>query len=415
MSYLYANDYYVYSEIWNHFELDPNDWTTAEVEMLTLWFYGDPDNASTGIEPIYVGLEDITGSGSYSEVTYGDRAGEDVNDIAIAEWQDWNIALNEFATVNLEDVNKLYIGFGDREGLEIPGRYGYVYFDDIVLYPPMCILSERSAGFAQLDLDDDCIIGFGDVEKMAADWLEADVNLGQVTEPCDANLVGWWNFDEDGGGGSVVTDSSSNGHDGVIEINDVNVYWVAGHPNDVNYALNFNGGRVRVDHAPELMPMEQVSVSAWIKYSTQQNNGRVVAKGADDKETFQLEVDGDDDLKFSVRDGYDPGLAEYPQYDAQSDKDAVERDEWVHVAGTYDGNSVKAYVNGELVAENNDANAIAYFGHPLSQDTNDLAIGNKPPGEDDPFIGIIDDVRVYDYGLSAEVLAASSALKSAGT
>jgi hypothetical protein len=197
----------------------------------------------------------------------------------------------------------------------------------------------------------------------------------------------------------VVTDSSGNGHDGVIETNTVNVEWVAGHPNDVNYALDFDGGRVLVPDSQELRPLHQVSVAAWAKYSEAQSSGRIVAKGKNDKETYLLEIGDKDELVFLVRDGNDPNLDDYPDYTAESDKDAVERDEWVHVAGTYDGNSVKAYVNGEVVAEDNDANSnVIPF---LSQDTNDLAIGSKPEATDNPFKGIIDDVRVYDRGLTA--------------
>jgi hypothetical protein len=331
-----------------------------------------------------------------------------MNDIRLLDWTEWNIALNMFesnnADLTLTAIETLYIGFGDRNNTSEAGGIGTVYFDDIRLYKPTCVPWARTLGFAKLDMNNDCVIDFGDVKVMAGDWLESDVNLGQVINPTDSNLVGWWNFDEDGGAGSVVTDSSSNGHDGDIETIDVNVWWVDGHgwPNDVNYALDFVGGRVRVDDTEALRPMHQVSVSAWIKYSDEQTSGRVVAKGVDDKETYQLEVDNDDDLKFSVRDGNNPNLESFPQYGAESDKDAVERDEWVHVAGTYDGNNVKCYINGKLAGINEeDANDIPF----LSQDSNDLAIGNKPGGEDDPFIGIIDDVRVYDRGLTAAEVA----------
>jgi hypothetical protein len=387
-----------YSEISNHFTLDPNNWTIAGVKMLALWFYGTAGNDAN--EPMYVGLEDESGASSYAQVDYGDQ-GEDVNDVRVAEWQVWRIALSEFTDDNpsleLDKMQTLYIGFGTRFS-GTPGGTGEVYFDNIRLYQPICVPSKRSPEFAKLDMDKDCAVGFGDVDVMGAEWLESDINLGEVTNPSDTNLVGWWNFDENNGDGNVVTDSSGNGHDGVIETNDVDVYWVAGR-NDVNYSLDFDGGRVLVPDSQELRPLHQVSAAAWINYSETQSSARIVVKGPDNKEAYCLEVSGDDGLDFSVRDGNDPNLSKYPEYEAKSNKNAVERDEWVHVAGTYDGNSSKAYINGELVAENNDANSnVIPF---LSQDTNDLAIGNRSEATNRAFKGIIDDVRVYDRGLTA--------------
>jgi hypothetical protein len=168
----------------------------------------------------------------------------------------------------------------------------------------------------------------------------------------------------------------------------------------VNSALEFDGGRVRVSDHQNLRPLYEVSACAWIYYSEGQSSARVVVKGADNKETFGLEVDGDDELVFHVRDGndYDAGDDSYEKYDVESADDALARDEWIHVAGTYDGNAVKCYINGEVVGTNNDASAILY----LCQDTNDLAIGSMCDDDRAPFEGTIDDVRVYNYGLSAE-------------
>ena len=324
-----------------------------------------------------------------------------MNDIRLEEWQQWAIPLSDFTDVNLAIIKTLYIGFGDRTNSSVSGGLGAVYFDDILLYPPTCVLSERSPAFAALDWDDDCIIGWGELEIMADEWLIGDVNLGQVSEPCDANLVGWWKFDE--GSGSTASDSSSHNNHGTLEINDVNVYWVAGHDGN---ALEFDGGRVRVPDAAELRPMEQVSVSAWIKYSDGQDNGRVVVKGADNKETYQLEVDDDDDLVFHISDGndYDPCDDSYEGHQAGSESDALERDEWIHVAGTFDANTIKCYINGELAGENNDPN-LSKANFFLCQDTNDLGIGMRPEDEDDEFEGMIDDVRIYNYGLSAQEVA----------
>jgi len=400
MVYVYDNTDAFYSEISNHFPMDPCDWTYADVKMLTLWFYGDTGNDADETEQMYVGLED--GDGNYAEVKY---LMEDMNDIKIEEWQEWNIALSDFnddnSDLTLTNIEKLYIGFGDRNGSENGGG-GFVYFDDIRLYPPTCVLSQRPEEFAKIDFNNDCIVDFGDVKIMAEDWLKSDVNLGEVSEPCDANLVGWWMLDE--GSGSMAYDSSDYHNDGTLQILDVNVSWVAGR-NDVNCALEFSGGRVRVPNAQSLMPMHQVSACAWVYYSDEQDSARIVVKGADDKETYDLEVSENDELVFLVRDGndYDAEEDDYEKYAAESGEDALGRDEWIHIAGTYDGNTVKCYINGELAAENNDPNisAIPF----LSQDTNDLAIGNQPDGTDNGLGGTIDDVRVYNYGLSAAEVA----------
>jgi len=401
MVYVYNNmDDAFYSEISNHFPMDPCDWTYADVKMLTLWFYGDTGNDADETEQMYVGLED--NDGNYAEVRY---PMEDMDDIKIAEWQEWNIALSDFKddnpNLNLTDVNTLHIGFGDRNG-SVHGGGGFVYFDDIRLYPPVCVPSERPEAFAKIDFNNDCIVDFGDVKIMAEDWLMSDVNLGEVSEPCDANLVGWWMLDE--GSGSMAYDSSDYHNDGTLQILDVNVSWVAGR-NDVNCALEFSGGRVRVPNAQSLMPMHQVSACAWIYYSDEQDSARIVVKGADDKETYDLEVSENDELVFLVRDGndYDAEEDDYEKYAAESGEDALGRDEWIHITGTYDGNTVKCYINGELAAENNDPNisAIPF----LSQDTNDLAIGNQPDDTDNGLGGTIDDVRVYNYGLSAAEVA----------
>ncbi|MHC4625333.1 MAG: hypothetical protein ACYS4W_15680, partial [Planctomycetota bacterium] len=111
---------------------DPCDWTEFRVETLKLWFYGDPGNEIAATDEMYVGLEDSRGLGSYAEARYGDT--NDVNDITAGEWYEWNINLQSFGDggLNIRDVNKLYIGFGDRVA-PVAGGWGYVYFDDIRL------------------------------------------------------------------------------------------------------------------------------------------------------------------------------------------------------------------------------------------------------------------------------------------
>ncbi|MHC4645874.1 MAG: LamG domain-containing protein, partial [Planctomycetota bacterium] len=88
------------------------DWTVLGVKALALFFCGDPTNDAT--EQMYLVLEDS--SANIHVAKYGDM-GEDMNDIKTAEWQQWNIPLSDFNDngVTITDVNKVRIGFGDRD------------------------------------------------------------------------------------------------------------------------------------------------------------------------------------------------------------------------------------------------------------------------------------------------------------
>jgi hypothetical protein len=76
-------------------------------------------------ESMYVALNN-------SAVVYHDNP----NASLISEWTEWNIDLQEFADqgIDLMDVDKITIGFGDRDNPQLGGS-GLVYFDDIRLYP----------------------------------------------------------------------------------------------------------------------------------------------------------------------------------------------------------------------------------------------------------------------------------------
>jgi len=103
----------------------PRDWTEHDVGVLSLWFYGDPNNAP---EPMYVGIANANGP---TAVVYHDNP----DAVLINEWTQWNIDLQEFAAqgVNLTNVDSISIGFGDKNNPQA-GSSGFVFFDDIRLY-----------------------------------------------------------------------------------------------------------------------------------------------------------------------------------------------------------------------------------------------------------------------------------------
>jgi hypothetical protein len=186
-------DLHYYSEIERTFA-DPCDWSASGIKALALYFYGDADNDANDTERMYVGLKDTTGT--YAQVKYSDY-GEDTNDVKIAEWHEWNIRLQDFndGGVDLADVNKVYIGFGDRSNLYpggTPGGSGVVYFDDIRLYPPKCVpwLAKSAA-----DFDNNCIVDSGDFVILANQWKHPPgIPPADIAEPPDG-LVEWKDLD----------------------------------------------------------------------------------------------------------------------------------------------------------------------------------------------------------------------------
>ncbi|MHC4647536.1 MAG: LamG-like jellyroll fold domain-containing protein [Planctomycetota bacterium] len=350
------------------------DWTEAEVKAMTLFFYGEAGNDTT--EQMYAAVEDSSKALAVAE--YGDL-GEDMADVAVADWHQWDIPLSAFADngVTLTDVNKVRFGFGDRV-TPVAGGSGIVYFDDIRLYQPKCVpwLIKPAA-----DLSDNCIVDFDDVVILAEDWLRTDRQFDTVQQPDYARRVGWWKLDND------AYDDSGNFFDGTVE---GDYAWVGGHIGAGALELKGGSSRVLVPHAVLLSPQDEVSVCAWVNYSaTPSYSARVVAKGADtgDHESYALQVTDDDTASFFVRD------VNTTLYGTDSSSE-LRHGEWTHIAGTFDGNEVRCYVNGEL------SNSEAVDVPGILVDTNDLAIGNRADATNRAFIGIVDDVQVYEYGLS---------------
>jgi len=362
-----------YSEVGR--DLSGMDFTQAGVKALTLFFYGDPTNDAGSTEEPYVGIDD---GSTYAESRYL-ATGNPISDIQEEEWHEWNIAISDLNSVTLTAVENIYIGFG-RRGSSTVGGTGNVYVDDVRLYPPKCVPEEGL--HPEWDWSGNCIVDLADIGIMGEYWLRADALLS--TSVPTVGPVGWWKLDD--GSGTTATDTANN-NDGTLE---GSTTWVAGH---IGTAVDFgsNDARIRVPHSAELM-LSAVSVTAWIyPTSVPGYSARVVAKGVDlnNWEVYYMQFNGA--ASWTIRD---------PNHENHAlDGSDLNLNEWIHLAGTYDGNAVKLYVNGQLDAEDTSGDL------GLLQDTNDLCIGNRSDGNDRAFIGTIDDVRVYDYALSAAEVA----------
>ena len=304
-----------------------------------------------------------------------------INDFKDEDWHRWDIALSDFAGVDKTRIKSIGIGFGVSTNT-VAGGTGTVWFDDIRLYPSKCVPAQGPA----YDWSGNCIVDYADLRVMAADWLKRDKTLSPVTDPGAANLVGWWKFEGN------ADDSTVNNNDGTAQGSYAYVTGMV----DVNaIELSGSGGKVIVPNSASLNPTVGITVATWMNFATAQPSysARVVVKGLDEgnRESYCMQHSANS-ADFAIR---DVTTARY-SVAAQSN---LSSDEWIHVAGTYDNNSLKLYINGSLDNKN------TIGAKSMMVDTNSLAIGNRPDADDRAYIGKLDDVRIYNRALTAAEIA----------
>jgi hypothetical protein len=178
MAFHYYYDDYYYSEAAYQFS-PAQDWASAGVKALELFFYGQVDNDINA--QMYIALSD----GDVNDLV--PYAG-DANDLNKETWQPWRIDLQNL-NVNLSNIEYISIGFRNRPSEPIGTRTGTVFFDDIRLYPSGCLQENRP----DADFDGDCAVDFQDLQDLANTWLDKGYNIYPVAPP-KAPLA-WYKFD----------------------------------------------------------------------------------------------------------------------------------------------------------------------------------------------------------------------------
>jgi len=206
--------------------------------------------------------------------------------------------------------------------------------------------------------------------------------FGSVSIDCMSRLVAYWSFDE--GHGVIAHDSSCHGIDGTLN---GDPQWKEGLPG-LGTALDFDGEGDFVDcgNDPFFDLTDQITVTAWIKIRTVSEDWTsIVNKGLT---AWRLETLYDTGrMHFAVTDEH------YVNSDAE-----IPDGEWHHVCGTYDGVDIRLYIDGKQDPEN----PAAYRGK-IGTNTNNLFIGRYSGSfSNGAWDGLIDEVRIYDYALSAD-------------
>jgi hypothetical protein len=201
---------------------------------------------------------------------------------------------------------------------------------------------------------------------------------GQAQDPA---LVGWWTFDE--GTGAIAADSSGNGNDGTLN---GPVEWTD--EGKIGGAMKFTGpyNYVQIQDSPSLDMTQEITIAAWINPSWTGNN-RIMQKssGGGDNQ-YRLLKEWGDNMVFHLP-GLSPDRLEFVGLPPIG--------EWTHLAAVYDRSRMIVYYNGEIAGEQESSGN-------LGTSDGTLCIGTKhetaPAG--DEYNGMLDDVRIYNRGLS---------------
>ena len=202
---------------------------------------------------------------------------------------------------------------------------------------------------------------------------------------CSSGLVGWWKLDETSG--LTAADSSGSGNDGTLT-DMTGSEWTNG---ILGGGLEFDGTEdyIVVSNSSSLQLTSALTLTAWIKgdaWGSGTDVDIIVRKrGTGSSDTYRLAItDGKTGLCLDGGDG-----------DGLLGDTVLNTAQWYHVAATWDGSTVRIYVDGVLDNDPPDSRTGS-----ISTSTRDLNIGSEPGW--DQFDGIIDDVRIYNRALNAE-------------
>jgi len=186
--------------------------------------------------------------------------------------------------------------------------------------------------------------------------------------------------------GPIATDAKGNGTSGTYSSSGVTFAQAGGIVGDPDPAITMDGsvGIVDLKPFPVLEPTTGVSVEAWVKPSNQLSGGIFQSPAQDYSSGYKL-------LAFNghVRMYVAPTLATWAYAESVT---VPATGKWTHIVGTWDGATIKIYVNGQF--ETSQPAASIAYGSP----NQDAAVGQT---NGSPITGSIDEVAVYGIALSA--------------
>ncbi len=221
--------------------------------------------------------------------------------------------------------------------------------------------------------------------------------------------VGHWKFDECQG--TTAYDSSGNGKNGTISLGatpagtctgSTGEAWYEGASGKINASLKFDGSDDYVyvtNNSIHNMGSGDFTLSAWFKTSTT-STGNIVGKGSTytTGKRYQININDTTDcasgkIKVEIDDDTTKEFI-------CSTSSSLNNNSWHHVVMIRDGNNLRLFIDG--TEDTNSPNDITGYGNiDSSRDFYIGAIYQEGLGIADYYNGLVDDVRLYNYALSA--------------
>ena len=247
-------------------------------------------------------------------------------------------------------------------------------------------------------------VSWNSVSWNSVSWNSVSWNSTSTTESAPqyscydvspTGLLGQWRMDETNG--TLIADASGNNNVGLFESD------VSRQSNGKrNGAVELNGGVINIASPANLSTVtDQLTVSLWLNRTRAADGWQAAISrqyGDDLDDQFYLSI-VDDSYVFGINTPNDGNQHTWGGVNGLN--------QWVHLAGVYDGSQITLYVNG-----------VAMNSRPMSGQLNTgakplLIGGNANTGDpnvaDELFAGQVDDIRIYRRALStAEIMLLAS-------
>ena len=223
---------------------------------------------------------------------------------------------------------------------------------------------------------------------------ETRLRLYESAKPYHRSMVAWWTFDQVHE--NTVFDASGNELNGRL-IGDAHVIEDLDRPGQVIY-LDGAGDWVDCGNDVRLHIISEITIACWTKVRKfDKPRQTIISKSAAWKLVCLTHADR---MEFGCVGLVVPNN----MYGAVQGRTNVNDGQWHHLAGVWDGTSIHLYVDGELDVSSEASGNIKHSPFKVWIGENDKL--RMSEGQNRSFNGLIDDVRIYDYALSAPEIKA---------